>query len=141
MITRLAVLCSGQAGQHAGMFDMVRENAEAERLLQSWPLEELCGHALDEILSDDALLFSNRIAQPLVVAAALAAWEAVKEFMPRPAIAAGYSIGELASWSVAGAIAPEKTIRLAALRARICCNPASHPISRKPCWRFHCSVH
>jgi [acyl-carrier-protein] S-malonyltransferase len=119
MSNRLAILCSGQAGQHAGMFDIICENIEAKRLLQSLPLEDVCEHALDKILSDDALLFSNRIAQPLVAAAALTAWEAVKETMPRPAIVAGYSIGELASWSVAGAITPEETIRLAALRANL----------------------
>jgi [acyl-carrier-protein] S-malonyltransferase len=119
MMNRLAILCSGQAGQHAGMFDLVCADVEAERRLHSWPLEDICGHRLCDILSDETLLFSNRIAQPLVVAAILAIWEAVKELMPAPAVTAGYSIGELASWSVAGAISPEKTIELAALRANL----------------------
>lgn len=129
MTNRLAILCSGQAGQHAGMFDIIREDARAGQLLLDWPLEEVCGHKLDDILSNDRLLFSNRIAQPLVVAAILATWEVVKKLVSPPVIAAGYSIGELASWSVAGALAPEETIRLAALRAKLlqACIAPDHP--------------
>ncbi|WP_076593664.1 ACP S-malonyltransferase [Herminiimonas arsenitoxidans] len=119
MMNRVAILCSGQAGQHAGMFDLVREDADASQLLDAWPLEELCGHPLSEILSDERLLFSNPIAQPLVVAAILATWVAVRKIIPKPVVVAGYSIGELASWSVAGALAAEETIRLAALRAKL----------------------
>lgn len=119
MKNRFAILCSGQSGQHAGMFDIARENIESQRLLQSWPLEESCGYALDEILSDDRLLFSNLIAQPLLTAASLATWGAIRGFMPTPFLVAGYSVGELGAWSVAGAIAPEQTIRLAALRAKL----------------------
>lgn len=117
MPSRLAVICSGQAGQHPGMFDLVRQAPELEQLLRTWPLEDVCGHKLEEILSNEELLFSNRIAQPMVVAAILMAWEAVKEILPRPVIVAGYSIGELAAWSVAGALERAETIRVASLRA------------------------
>jgi [acyl-carrier-protein] S-malonyltransferase len=129
MASRIALLCSGQAGQHAGMFDIAREDANAARLLQSWPLEEVCGHRLADILADDRLLFSNPVAQPLVVAATLATWEAVRSAVPKPALVAGYSIGELTSWSVAGALAPDETIRLAAVRARSLqdCIASGHP--------------
>ncbi|MFC7286620.1 ACP S-malonyltransferase [Herminiimonas glaciei] len=119
MMNRVAILCSGQADQHAGMFDLAREDARAAQLLQAWPLEELCGHPLQDILSDDKLLFANPIAQPLVVASILATWEAVKTIIPKPVVVAGYSIGELASWAVAGALTAEEAIRLAALRARL----------------------
>lgn len=119
MMNRIAILCSGQAGQHAGMFDLAREDARAAQLLQAWPLEELCGHPLQDILSDEALLFANPIAQPLVVASILATWEAVKNIIPKPVVVAGYSIGELAAWAVAGALTAEEAIRLAALRASL----------------------
>lgn len=119
MMNRVAILCSGQAGQHAGMFDLAREDARAAQLLQAWPLEELCGHPLQTILADEKLLFANPIAQPLVVASILATWEAVKNIIPKPAVVAGYSIGELASWAVAGALSAEEAIRLAALRANL----------------------
>lgn len=119
MSNRIAILCSGQAGQHAGMFDLALEDARAAQLLQAWPLEELCGHPLQKILSDDKLLFANPIAQPLLVAATLANWEAIKTLIPKPVVVAGYSIGELASWAVAGALTAEEAIRLAALRAKL----------------------
>ncbi|MNR83536.1 Malonyl CoA-acyl carrier protein transacylase [compost metagenome] len=119
MMNRIAILCSGQAGQHAGMFDLAREDERVSQLLQAWPLEELCGHPLQEILSDEKLLFSNPIAQPMVVASILATWEAVKNIVPKPVVVAGYSIGELASWAVAGALSGEEVIRLAALRAQL----------------------
>lgn len=119
MTNRIAILCSGQAGQHAGMFDLIREDDHANRLLLTWPLEELCGYPMHEILSSERLMFANPIAQPLVVAAQLATWEIIRGLISRPVITAGYSIGELASWSVAGAIAPDKAIRLAAVRAQL----------------------
>lgn len=119
MMNRVAILCSGQAGQHAGMFDLAREDVRVAQLLQAWPLEELCGHPLTEILADEKLLFANPIAQPLVVASILATWEAVKSIVPKPVVVAGYSIGELASWAVAGALSAEEAIRLAALRANL----------------------
>lgn len=117
MTSRLAILCPGQAGQHAGMFDLVRQDSEVAQLLKTWRLEEVCGHNLDDILANEELLFANRIAQPLVVAAILSTWEAVKKVLPRPAVAAGYSIGELAAWSVAGAWGAADTIQVASLRA------------------------
>lgn len=119
MADRIALLCSGQAGQHAGMFDLARSDPHAAQLLQSWPLEEVCGRPLQEMLADEAGLFDNLVAQPLVIAAALSTWEAIRHSLPPPALVAGYSIGELASWSVAGALAPEQTIRLAATRASL----------------------
>lgn len=119
MANRIALLCSGQAGQHAGMFDLVRSDPQAAQLLQSWPLEEVCGRPLQDMLADEAGMFANLVAQPLVIAAALSTWEAIRHIVPSPALVAGYSIGELASWSVAGALAPEQTIRLAAVRAKL----------------------
>ncbi|MBF8179181.1 ACP S-malonyltransferase [Herminiimonas contaminans] len=129
MMNRVAILCSGQAGQHAGMFDLAREDVRVAQLLQAWPLEELCLHPLQEILADEKLLFANPIAQPLVVASILATWEAVKNIIPKPVVVAGYSIGELASWAVAGALSAEEAIRLAALRANLLqgCIAADHP--------------
>lgn len=118
-MNRIAILCSGQAGQHAGMFDLAREDARAAQLLQAWPLEELCGHPLQDILVDEKLLFANPIAQPLVVASILATWEAVRNIIPKPVVVAGYSIGELAAWAVAAALPAEEAIRLAALRAKL----------------------
>lgn len=67
--------------------------------------------------SPPADIFGNRVAQPLIVAASVAMWEALRAFAPPPALVAGYSIGELSAYAVAGALAPEDAVELAGLRA------------------------
>lgn len=101
------------------MFDLARTSPRVERLLPQWQLDSLLGAAVPQLLADDTLLFSNRIAQPLIVAATLAAWEALSEALPAPSLVAGYSIGELASYAVAGSLSAKQAIDLAAARARL----------------------
>jgi [acyl-carrier-protein] S-malonyltransferase len=119
MQSRLALLCPGQGGQHRGMFDLARMDGQAGMLLDQWLSEAQLGTPLDTILSDDALLFSNLMAQPLIVAATLAAWEAIKSEISGPALVAGYSIGELAAYGVAGALASADAVALASSRAQL----------------------
>lgn len=115
---RLAILCPGQGSQHPQMFDLARTDSRVQKLLQHWSLETICGMPLPTILAEHDLLFANRLAQPLIVAAELAVWEAIKYSIPAPALIAGYSIGEVTSYGVAGALPAEQVIELAAARAR-----------------------
>jgi [acyl-carrier-protein] S-malonyltransferase len=108
MSARLLILCPGQGGQHAAMYNLARGDPAAAALLDA------CAPALDP-----ATLFDNRTAQPAIVAAALATWEALRPRMPAPSLVAGYSIGELAAHGVAGALAAADAVALAALRAAI----------------------
>lgn len=101
------------------MFDLARTNAQAGMLLDQWLSQARLGTPLDTILSEDALLFSNLMAQPLIVAATLSAWEAIKSEIPAPALVAGYSIGELAAYGVAGALASADAVALALARAHL----------------------
>ncbi|WP_438390511.1 ACP S-malonyltransferase [Caballeronia sp. DA-9] len=64
-------------------------------------------------------LFTNAYAQPLICAAALAAWRALSDGLPEPAVCAGYSIGELAAYGCAGALTVGETIDLARARAAL----------------------
>ena len=104
---RLLILCPGQGGQHGGMFELARSHPDACMLLDE------CGLTVDAGAG-----FSNRVAQPTIVAATLAMWQAVRGFAPMPALVAGYSIGELAAHSVAGALTPLDAIALAHARAQ-----------------------
>ena len=114
MAGRLLVLCPGQGAQHPAMFDMARSDPAASTELEAW----LADPALAP-LSGGASLFANQLAQPAIVAATLAMWTALRDTIAAPALVAGYSIGELAAYGVAGALAPLDLVRIAAERARL----------------------
>lgn len=118
MSERFAVLCPGQGGQHPGMFDLLRTDARGEDILREQALDTRLGRPLDAILHDPQLLFANRYAQPLIVAAGLATWRILRDALPQPALVAGYSIGELTAYGVAGALTDNDVIDLAVARAR-----------------------
>lgn len=118
MAGRLLVLCPGQGAQHPAMFDMVCGDPAAFVLLDACFSDRALG-PLFKSVADGAALFANRVAQPAIVAASLAMWEALRETVPAPALVAGYSIGELSAYGVAGALGPEALVRLAAERARL----------------------
>lgn len=117
MSERFAVLCPGQGGQHAAMFDLLHADAQGDGILQSYALDTRFGRPLDAILQDPELLFANRHAQPLIVAAGLAAWRVLRAELPAPALVAGYSIGEVTAYGVADALADTAAIDLAVTRA------------------------
>lgn len=115
MSLRLAILCPGQGGQHRQMFDLPRSNSAVAARLAAWHLPSL----------DD--LFANRSAQPLIVAAGCATWEALHDLLPKPHAIAGYSVGEVTALAVAGVLGAQAAINLAGERARAmdaCVDPA-----------------
>jgi [acyl-carrier-protein] S-malonyltransferase len=91
------------------MFDLARTDAGAANLLDA------CGLSAAEPES----MFENRMAQPLIVGATLAMWEALRRRVPAPSLVAGYSVGELSAYGVAGALEPVDAVRLAAARAAL----------------------
>lgn len=118
MPSRFVLLCPGQGGQHPGMFDLARTDRQAGMLVDQWLSGAQLGTPLDTILANDALLFSNQLAQPLIVAATLATWEAIKDEVSTPVLVAGYSIGEVSAYGVAGALAAADAVVVASSRAR-----------------------
>ena len=103
------LLCPGQGAQHGAMFDLARSHPQANALLE---------RLTTSLPAAGGDLFANRTAQPLVVAATLTMWEALRADAPPPALVAGYSIGELAAYGVAGALSAEQTLTLAHRRAQ-----------------------
>jgi [acyl-carrier-protein] S-malonyltransferase len=128
MSRRLAILCPGQGAQHAGMFSVLGQPVD-HALLQEYGLDDALGQPLAQVLADPALLPVNRLAQPLIVAAALAAWNAVRRVLPPPALFAGYSIGELSAYAVAGSLGGRDAVQLASARAEAmdACNAGLAP--------------
>jgi [acyl-carrier-protein] S-malonyltransferase len=99
------------------MFDVLGAPAQPP-LLADWQLDTALGMPLAQVLRDEQRMFANRYAQPLLVAATLAAWQTVQSLLPLPAVVAGYSIGELSAHAVAGTISPSTAVMLAAVRAQ-----------------------
>jgi len=118
MAGRLVILCPGQGAQHGAMFDMARTDPGARQLLDAWFADDELAGTLAATL-DDAARFSNRVAQPSIVAATLAMWAALGPGLPTPALVAGYSIGELSAYGVAGALDPVDAVKLALQRAQL----------------------
>jgi [acyl-carrier-protein] S-malonyltransferase len=109
MAARLLLLCPGQGAQSPAMFDLARGDPRAAEFLAACGADRL----------DGAALYSNALAQPAIVAATLATWMALGELNPAPALVAGYSIGELAAYGVAGALDPVEAVALARRRAAL----------------------
>jgi [acyl-carrier-protein] S-malonyltransferase len=109
MSARLLILCPGQGGQHGGMFELARTDPRAAAFLDECALPQ----------GDADTLFENRLAQPSIVAATMAMWLALKDHLAAPSLVAGYSVGELSAYGVAGAFSPIEAVQLAAVRARL----------------------
>ena len=99
------------------MLDPLRGEPEAERVL-ALAGAVLGAPAADILAGSGEDLFANVIAQPLICAVELATWAALSSRLPSPRVFAGYSVGEVAAYGCAGALAPEAVIALARDRAR-----------------------
>ena len=113
----LALLCGGQGLVSRAMFDLVAEApgatrvlAAAARLLGADP-RRLVWETAPEALSD------NRQNQILSVTASLALHAAIASHLPSSCVVTGYSVGEMAAWSIAGVWTVEEALRLTAARA------------------------
>ena len=116
----IAILCSGQGTQHAGMFDLVAQAPEARSVLDA-ARALLDGKDPQQFVreADQPTLFSNHTGQILCCTQALAAWAMIHPHLPGQTVLAGYSVGELAAWGCAGLIEPAEVLKLAADRARM----------------------
>lgn len=116
---RLAILCSGQAGQHCRMLDDVLAAPDCAQL------RALASDVLEQEVTtwwrslDTRQIFANANAQFAIALYQIATWSRVAPLAPRPSVVAGYSLGELIAWHVAGALDAEQTLRLVRLRAAL----------------------
>lgn len=114
----LAILCSGQGGQHADMFALTGASSAANSIF---------AHAAD-LLGEDARalvknvasgsLHDNRQAQILCTLQATSAMAMLADVLPVERCIAGYSVGEVAAWSAAGLVDACDALDLVALRAQ-----------------------
>jgi [acyl-carrier-protein] S-malonyltransferase len=116
----LAILCSGQGRQHAEMFALTGDAPEAVGLF-AHAAELLGGRDPREIVRAETSesLHHNRVGQILCTLQALAAAVVLRDAMPGRLIVAGYSVGEVAAWGVAGLLEMTDTLDLVARRAEV----------------------
>lgn len=114
----LAILCPGQGGQHPAMLDLALASRRAAEVVRR-AAAVLGEDPVARVRAGGAGLFANAAAQPLVCAAELATWAALREALPAPVLFAGYSLGELAAYGCAGALGPEETVALAVRRSEL----------------------
>lgn len=113
---RLALLFSGQGGQTAAHWRQVAAGAGGDlRTALSQALPEIA----DSAPPAPATLARNRVAQPLIFAQQMLLWAQLRERLPRPICAAGYSLGEMAACCAAGAFAAGDGVGLCATRAAL----------------------
>jgi [acyl-carrier-protein] S-malonyltransferase len=114
----LAILCSGQGLQGPRSFALTGGASEAAGLFAH--AAGLLGGADPRALvqsADASALHRNRTGQVLCVLQAVAAAAALRAAWPDRLIVAGYSVGEVAAWSVAGLVEATATLDLIARRA------------------------
>jgi [acyl-carrier-protein] S-malonyltransferase len=116
----LAILCSGQGPQHPQMFALTADASGAADLFAH--AATLCGGRDPRtIVQTDTTdgLHRNRVGQILCTLQALAAASILRDAWPRRLIIAGYSVGEVAAWGVAGLLDATTTLDLVARRAEV----------------------
>lgn len=115
----LTLLCSGQGTQHAGMFRLTGEGAAAEPIFAAGTV--LLGADPREWVQSATpeALRHNRPAQILCVTQALAAKRLIEAALPDLFLVVGYSVGQVAAWGIAGMLAVDPLLALAARRAEL----------------------
>jgi [acyl-carrier-protein] S-malonyltransferase len=113
-----AILCSGQGYQGADMFNLLADAPAATPVFDAAKLV-LDGkdprQLVREASNDD--LHSDKVGQILCCTQAMAAWAVLGTKATRPLVVAGYSVGELAAWGVAGLLDHKNVLDLAVQRA------------------------
>ena len=117
-MTGTAILCSGQGAQGAGMFDLLAGAPEAAPVFEA-AKSVLDGHDPRELVhqASDRDMHANRLGQVLCCTQTMAAWAVIRGRLSGPLVVAGYSVGELGAWGVAGIMDAAEVLRLAVRRA------------------------
>lgn len=118
-----SLLCTGQGAQTPDLFSRFpfaeRGLALRQRVLDGNYLEpDVAAWILDPARNPSAI-FQNHFSQPLLCLYQCMIWAELAPLLPRPALIAGYSLGEVTAYACAGAFQPEEAIRLAGTRARL----------------------
>ncbi|HEX5858898.1 MAG TPA: ACP S-malonyltransferase [Microbacterium sp.] len=114
----IVVVCPGQGSQTPGFLSPWLEldgvRARLEQFSEAAEVD-LVAHGTE---SDADTIRDTRVAQPLIVAASLLAWEALGASTAQAGGVAGHSVGEIAALVAAGVLDAENGMRLVGVRGR-----------------------
>ena len=125
-MTPLAILCSGQGFQTPDMFDLLADVPEAAPIFAA-ATAALGRDPRDVARGDPEHAHRNRTAQILCCTQALAAAAVLRPRLEGEVVVAGYSVGELAAWGVAGLFDAPTILQLAVERAALMDAATSQP--------------
>ncbi|OAK58096.1 ACP S-malonyltransferase [Variovorax paradoxus] len=109
-----AIVVSGQGMQHPDMLPWLAEDDTVRAMQRMLGIDDWRACA-----KDPAWAGRNANAQVLLTGLALAAWAQLAPHLPAPAAVAGYSVGELAAFAVAGVFDADTALGLARHRAAL----------------------
>jgi [acyl-carrier-protein] S-malonyltransferase len=114
----LALLCGGQGRLSAHMFDLSAAQPEATAIFDK--AHALLGSNPRDLVrcGDDDVLLADRTSQLLSVTTVLATHACIADILPEQVAVTGYSVGEMAAWSIAGVWTAETALQLTDSRAR-----------------------
>ncbi|MBI2354233.1 MAG: acyltransferase domain-containing protein [Deltaproteobacteria bacterium] len=139
---RLAIVCPGQAGQRRDMLDNLFVDHDLYDLRCA--ASDILGKDVEawwRDLGEDAIFVSAH-AQFAIALHQIAAWTRISRLVSQVSLVAGYSIGELSAYHVAGAIDGRTTLGLVQQRARLMDRAAAGLGGVGGCmllWRGRCS--
>jgi [acyl-carrier-protein] S-malonyltransferase len=116
-----ALMFSGQGTQHPDMLPWLADDERVSDMQARLGVRDW-----RQSLADPTWASNNANAQTLLTGLALAAWAQLTPEVPEPAAVAGYSVGELAAFSVAGVFDGATAMSLAPLRAAAMDESAAH---------------
>jgi [acyl-carrier-protein] S-malonyltransferase len=115
----LALLCGGQGTLSDTIFDLVAGQPAAEPVFAAAtsclgcdPRKLVRAQSVDE-------LSTNHLSQILTVTSTLAIHACIADLLTEQTAVTGYSVGEMAAWSIAGIWSAEEALRLTDIRARL----------------------
>jgi len=146
------ILCSGQGLQSATMFTLTGCEAAAVPIFEEAAEHLGCDPRRLVAEMDEPALYENLTGQILCVTQALTAYACIKEAVPARLVVAGYSVGEMAAWSIAGVWTSRELLSLVHVRANLMnharkpgdCLAAVRGLDRslvtELCKRHHCEI-